>query len=102
MALPRRAVPAACLLPIAVGTVLRQPLQFVLCLPLLPSRGILANYEKVRGVANYLASAVSAVVIQRNCIGLIVKLQCLEVVLHLIDGREFYAMTFKLDGHPHL
>ena len=46
IALPRRTVPAACLLPIAVGAVLGEPVQFVLRLPLLPASSVLAEDEK--------------------------------------------------------
>ena len=52
-------------------------------------------------MADYLTSAVCAVVIQRNRWGLVVKLQSLRVVLHLIDGGQLDTMTFKLDGHTH-
>jgi hypothetical protein len=78
IALSRMTVRAVCLLPIAVGAVLGESVQFVLRLPLLPASSVLAEDEIVRRMPDNLTLAACVVVIQRNCLGLIVKLQCLR------------------------
>src|ERR1700693_1268397 len=85
---------------VAVGAVL-EPIQFVFCLPLLPSSSILAEDEKIRRMADNLAPVVCALVIERNCLRLIVILPGLRVVLHFIDGCKLAAVTLKLDSHAH-
>src|ERR1035441_3630874 len=83
---------------VTIGIVLIEPMQFFLCLPLLPARFPLANDKEIGRMQYAHSPARCALVVQFDRCWLVKVLKNCIVVLHLIYPSQFDAVAFKLNG----
>src|SRR5580658_5099393 len=103
MSLAGRAKPMASFIAgVAVGIPYLQSKQLLLGLAFFPSRRGLSNDEVVGGVKNAQPSSVRAFVVELKRRRLIVILKYIRVMFEFVNGGEFDAVTFELNGHAHL